>query len=299
MTTTPPRIRVRIGSGRAAALLSLVLLAGGCSTGQLVVRGAMPLMGGGLEAMNRETDLELARSAIPATLKMLEGMALEDPGNAALRLYAAQGFYGYSYSFVELEDPARAAALYTRCLEHAAAALRSQGFGADVEAAPQDVLNEALADAGAHQVPALFWAASCLAKRTDVDRTDPRGIAQLARAARIMERVLALDGNYYYGGPHLFFGVYYGGRAPMLGGDPDRAARHFERARAASGGRLLIADVLRAEFLARQQLDQRDFHARLTAVLAAPDDLFPEMAFVNQVAKARARHLLSKESEWF
>ncbi len=297
MTTTPPWR----GSwpGRAAVLLSLVLLAGGCSTGQLAVRGAMPLMDGGLKAMNRETDLELARSAIPATLKMLEGMALEDPGNAALHLYAAQGFYGYSYSFVELEDPARAAALYTRCLEHAAAALRGQGFGADVEHTPQDALHRALAEAGARQVPALFWAASCLAKRTDVDRTDPRSIAQLARAASVMERVLALDENYYFGGPHLFFGVYFGGRAPMLGGDPARAVRHFEQARAASGGRLLIADVLRAEFLARQQLDRQDFHARLTAVLAAPADLFPEMAFVNQVAKARARHLLSKESEWF
>lgn len=297
MTTTLPRGGIR--SGRAAALLSLTLLAGGCTTGQMVVRGAMPLMDGGLEAMNRETDLELARSAIPATLKMLEGMVLEDPGNAALRLYAAQGFYGYSYSFIDLDDPARAAALYTRCLEHAEAALRSEGFGAELENAPLDGLNAALEAAGARQVPALFWAASCLAKRTDVDRTDPRSIAQLARAASIMERVLTLDENYYYGGPHLFFGVYFGGRAPMLGGDAARAAQHFEQARAASGGRLLIADVLQAEFLARQELDQPDFHTRLTAVLAAPDDLFPEMAFANQVAKARARHLLSKESEWF
>lgn len=284
---------------RGVCLLLLMLLVSGCSTSQIVVRGAMPLMDGGLEAMNRETDLELARSAIPATLKMLEGMSVNDPGNATLRVYLAQGFYGYAYSFVEPEAPTRAVDLYSRCLGHAQAALDSQGFGVDVETTPLASLETALAGATTRQVPALFWAASCMAKRTDMSRTDPRGIAQLARAAGIMQRVLALDENHYHGGPHLFFGVYYGGRAPMFGGDPERSARHFDRARAATGGRLLIADVLQAEFLDRQRLDRAAFHARLSAVVDAPDDLFPEMAFANRVARQRAEYLLRKEAEWF
>lgn len=284
---------------RGACLLLLSVLATGCSTSQIVVRGAMPLMDGGLEAMNRETDLELARSAIPATLKMLEGMSIGDPGNATLRVYLAQGFYGYGYSFVEQDAPDRAVALYTRCLKHAQAALDSQGFSVDIESAPLDTLETALAGASSRQVPALFWAASCMAKRTDMSRTDPRSIAQLARAASVMQRVLALDENYYHGGPHLFFGVYYGGRAPMFGGDPARSAEHFARARAATGGKLLMVDVLHAEFLDRQQFDRAAFHDRLTAVMNAPDDLFPEMAFANRVARQRAQYLLSKETEWF
>ena len=285
--------------GGAATLLLLAALLGGCSTSQIVVRGAMPLMDGGLAAMNRETDLQLARDAIPATLKMLEGMSVQDPHNAELRLYLAQGFYGYSYSFVEQDAPDRAVALYTRGLDHAKAALASEGFAADPEHAPLDQLDRALDDADSRHVPALFWAASCMAKRTDVQRTDPLSIAQLARAARLMEQVLALDENFYYGGPHLFFGVYYGGRAPMFGGDYAKSERHFARGRAASAGKLLMGDVLYAEFLARQQLDRAAFHNKLTAVIAAPDDLFPEMAFANRVAKQRAQFLLSKEAEWF
>ena len=183
--------------GLATALLLLAMLLGGCSTSQIVVRGAMPLMDGGLIAMNRETDLELARDAIPATLKMLEGMAVEDPGNVQLRIYTAQGFYGYSYSFVELTSPERAVTLYTRCLEHAKVALSSQGFELDPESAPLADLEQALKDTTTRQVPALFWSASCLAKRTDMYRTDPRSIAQLARAAALMQRVLTLDENYY------------------------------------------------------------------------------------------------------
>lgn len=281
------------------ALLLLAVMVSGCSTSQIVVRGAMPLMDGGLVAMNRETDLAFASSAIPATLKMLEGMAIEDPGNRPLRIYLAQGFYGYSYSFVELESPTRAVALYSRCLQHARAALDSRGFAVDVETATLDELNNALTKTSMRDVPALFWTASCMAKRTDLDRTSPIGIAQLARAARLMQRTLELDENYYYGGPHMFFGVYYGGRAPMFGGDFTLSEQHFAQARAATGGKLLLVDVLYAEYLARQQMDQAAFHSRLTAVTNADDGLLPEMALANQVAKQRARYLLSKEAEWF
>ena len=281
------------------ALLALILILSGCSMGQVVVRGAMPLMEGGLTAMNRERDLQLARESIPTTLMLLEGMLAEDPRNSELRLFAAQGFYGYSYAFVELDDPARAVTLYTRCLKHAQAALDATGFRTDIEGASLEALEQALQNASSRQVPGLFWASSCFAKRLDVDRTDPRAIAQLARAAKVMERVLALDEGYYHGGPHLFFGVYYGGRAPMFGGDFTRAAEHFDKARALTGDRLLMADLLQAEYLARQQLDQQAFHSHLTKVVNAPDDLFPDMAFANALAKQRAQLLLAKEKEWF
>jgi hypothetical protein len=259
----------------------------------------MPLMDGGNIAMNRETDLKLARDAIPTTIKLLEGMLVSDPGNERLRIYAAQAFYGYGYSFVEQEDPARAAGFYRRCVGHARVALEKAGLAGDVRTLPLAALREAVARLDEKAVPALFWTASCLAKQADIDRTDPRTLARLGRAAILMERVLALDETYYYGGPHLFFGVYYGGRAPMFGGDFDRAERHFARAREITHGKLLMVDLLYAEFLARQRLDRETFHARLTRVLEAPDDLFPEMALANAVARQRARYLLGKESQWF
>lgn len=285
--------------GGLLLLLTLVMGLAGCSMGQIAVRGSMPLMAGGLEAMNRETDLTLAREAMPTSLMLLEGMLVQDPNNSTLHLYVAQGFYGYSYAFVEREDPTRAGELYARCQRHAQAALAAQGFTLDIDSAPLAELERALQTTDRKLVPALFWAASCSAKRLDVDRTDPQALAQLTRAASLMQRVLELDENYYHAGPHLFFGVYYGGRAPMFGGDFERAAQHFAKARALTEGKLLMVDLLYAEYLARQQLDQSAFHARLTAVLDAPDDLYPAMALANQIAKQRARWLLGKEKEWF
>ena len=58
-----------------------------------------------------------------------------------------------------------------------------------------------------------------------------------------MQRVLALDETYYHGGAHVFFGAYYGGRAPMFGGDFARAARHFDRAAALSQNQLKLVEV--------------------------------------------------------
>lgn len=284
---------------RAVAVAACALALNACTMGQMVARSSLSILDSGNIAMNRETDLELARAAIPANLKLIEGLILELPGNAELRLQAAQGFYGYAYGFIEDDDSRRASGLYRRGLEHALQALVAAGLSGDVAALPQHELERRLAALGRGAVPALFWSASCWAKWIDVNRDDPARIADMGKAAALMTRVLELDENYYHGGAHLFFGVYYGAKPPMLGGDFERSARHFDKARAATDGRLLLVDMLRAQYLARQQLDRRQFHERLTAVVDAPSDLFPEMALVNAIARQKARYLLAKEEEWF
>jgi len=283
---------------RSTALL-LPLLLGACSTGQLVVRGTQTILDSGIVAMNRETDLALAETAMPANLKLLEGMLIEDPGNHTLRLYAAEGFYGYSYGFIETADRARASALYRRCYDHAALALQQDGFKADPQSAGSAELQAAAARLGKPALPALFWTASCLGKWIDMNRDRVDSIAALGNAATLMERVLELDETFYHAGAHLFFGVYYGGRAPMLGGDYPRAAMHFRRAAEINNGKLLLVDLLQAEYLHRQQLDRNAFHQALTGVLEAADDLNPEMALVNGIAKQKAGLLLEQEDTWF
>ena len=113
-------------------LLAVVLLSG-CSMGTMVVRGTQSILDSSVEAMNRETDLELASTSMPANLMLLEGMLIEDPGNTELRLFAAEGFYGYAFGFIELEDPERAAQLYRRCYDHARIALAQSGVDLDPE----------------------------------------------------------------------------------------------------------------------------------------------------------------------
>ena len=59
----------RFGRCTAIALAGVLSLAGsGCSIGTIVARTTVSVLDGGVDAMNRETDLELAKSAIPPLL---------------------------------------------------------------------------------------------------------------------------------------------------------------------------------------------------------------------------------------
>ena len=85
----------------------------------------------------------------------------------------------------------------------------------------------------------------------------------------------------------------------MFGGDFARSEKYFRRASEINNNKLLLVDVLRAEYLDRQKLDQAAFHARLQQVISAADDLYPEMALVNGISKQRAERLLAHEKDWF
>lgn len=277
----------------------LLLALGGCSVKQMGVRASLPMLEDGVEAMNRESDLELARDAMPANLKMLEGMTYSDPGNDALRIQVAQGFHGYAFAFVEPEDPARAEALYIRCRDHAAATLKPDALRDGYLSMPLDQLQSLLQKTDESDVPGLFWTATCWGRWINLNLDDVENVAQLGRAAAMMERVLELDETYFYAGPHMFFGVYYGARSPMLGGNFSKSEQHFDKARELTGGKILMVDVIEAQYLDRQRLDQEAFHKRLTSVTNAPDDLLPEATLVNRIAKEQAASLLEMEQEWF
>ena len=269
-----------------------------CSMDQTLVRASIPMIEGGVEALNHETDLDLAEDSIPANLNMLLGMIKIDPENTELHTYASQAFYGLAYGFNEDTRPQRASDFYIRGLEHGIRALELSGANNLLDGKLTD-FNAQVSKMGKREVPAMFWASSNWAKWIDMHRDDPLAIAQLARATALMQRVIELDENFYFGGAHMYFGVYYGSRSPTIGGNFEKSRQHFDRARAITDGKLLIPDLLQAQYLARQQLDREQFHTLLTGIVDAPDDLMPELGLQNQIAKRKAGLLLKKENEWF
>jgi hypothetical protein len=114
----------------------------------------------------------------------------------------------------------------------------------------------------------------------------------------LMERVLALDETVDDGGPHLYLGVLLTQRPASLGGRPEEARAHFERALELGRGRNLMTPVLYARCYARLVFD-RELHDRLLeGVLAAEPDA-PELALSNALAKREARALLDGADEYF
>lgn len=281
-------------------LLSVLLgLLNACSMGRIVVRASMPMIEGGIVAMNRETDLKLAKAAIPANMGMLEGMLVNDPQNPLLNEYAAQAYYGYTYAFVEDHDRRRASKLYYRGFIHGKAALAEHDLNEVQLEGRLNVLQAVLKQLDRDAVPALFWTASNWAKWIDMNRDSVRALAQMPRVVLLMQRVLELDENYYFSGAHLFFGVYYGSRSPMMGGNFALSEKHFNRARKDTHNKILLPDLLEAQYLDRQRFDRAAFHQRLQHIIDAPADLYPAQAFINTIAKQKAVELLKREDEWF
>jgi hypothetical protein len=283
---------------RHLLLLITSLLVTACSMDQTLVRASMPMIEGGVEALNHETDLGLAEDSIPANLNMLQGMITIDPENAELHTYAAQAYYGLAYGFNEDNRPERASAFYQRGMKHGLRALEIKGASNLVDSKLADFNNE-VDSMRKKDVAAMFWTASCWAKWIDMHRDDPLAISELPRATALMQRVIDLEDTFYYGGAHMYFGVYYGSRAPTLGGDFSKSRQHFDRAREITNGKLLIPDLLQAEYLARQQNDREQFRRLLSGIINAPDNLMPELGLQNQIAKRKAALLLKKEKEWF
>jgi hypothetical protein len=85
----------------------------------------------------------------------------------------------------------------------------------------------------------------------------------------------------------------------MFGGDFVLAEEHFRRADEINHHKLLLVNLLQAEYLYRQQLNQTAFHDTLVYILEAPQDLYPDMALVNAISQQRAGYLLTLEDEWF
>ncbi len=277
----------------------IILQLSACSMAELTVKASMPMIEGGMTALNRETDLLLAEASMPANITLMEGMIINSPDNEKLRNYAAQAYYGYAYGFIEDKNTQRAVNFYQRGLNHALYNLQQSGLDQNILSGDLQTLQATLNSLGDDNVPALFWAASNWAKWIDHNRDKAEAIADLPKVAMLMQRVIELDENFFMASPHLFFGVYYGSRSPMLGGNFKLSSQHFDTARKLNNNQLLMVDLLQAEYLDRQKFDQQSFHQRLTKIINSSKSSNIDIALINNIAKRKAQILLTRESQWF
>jgi hypothetical protein len=132
----------------------------------------------------------------------------------------------------------------------------------------------------------------------DATSEDWTAVAELPWVEAVLERALALDETYDDGTLHAYLGILNALRPPALGGKPDVAHEHFERAIELSGGRDLSIKVEYARRYARLVFDQ-DLHDRLlTEVLNAPAES-PGKTLFNVLAKREADTLLASSKEYF
>ena len=292
----------------------VLMLLSGCSMKNIALRTTADLMAAGAPAFEEENDLELAEQAMGGNLKVLEAFLKSDPNNEILLMLLAKSYGGYTFAFIEdahdqwksqkpeLADQykKRAGNFYLRGKEYAMRWLKKKNRDFE-EALTQDFksFEASLEDFDRDDTEILFWAAYNWGNWLNMNLHEPDAIAAAPKVERMMKKVLELDEYFYHAGPHLFYGVYYGGRPAMLGGDTKRAQTHFEKALAFTKRKFLITQVLYAQYYAVQTQNKALFKQLLNEVIDADEELLPEQNLITQLAKKKARRLLAQQGDLF
>lgn len=274
----------------------------GCvAAASAVFTGCTTLIGGMAadtlaSAILDQDDPELVSSGVPAYLLLIDGMIAQHPDNAALLSGGAQLFALYGSRFAPAErapiltGKARRYGERAICLAHATAC----GWADDDYATFVAELDAV----GKKDIGPLYSYAVSWLSNLDATSEDWTAVAELPWVEAALERTLALDETYENGAVHGYLGILNSLRPPALGGKPDVAREHFERAIELSEGRDLSIKVEYARRYARLVFDQELHDRVLTDVINAPVQA-PRYTLFNVLAKQEAQDLLTTSKEYF
>jgi predicted anti-sigma-YlaC factor YlaD len=291
---------------------ALVLVTGtsACSIKRLAINSLADTLSASGDVFASDEDPELIRDAAPFSLKTFESLLAEAPRHPGLLLASCSGFTQYAYAFVETDAELleatdfgeaealrdRARKLYLRALGYCLRGLeqRHRGIAARLASAPDGALEEASPD----EVPLLYWTAASWGAAISLGLDRPELIADLPAVRVLSDRALALDESFDEGAIHEILLVIEA-LPEAMGGSPERARRHFDRAVELSQGRRASVFVTMATSLAQPAQNRAEFVQLLERALTVDPDEVPAQRLANLVAQKRARYLLSEVENLF
>ena len=284
---------------RISLLLLLPMLLGGCGLAKL-------------SRIQGEGDLAVVEATLEGNIGTLEN--LSKIGNKGLIVKTARAYSSYA-GFVEdkMEEAeiagdyetademrTRAIELYTRSEAYALKALaKSDNTFKAARTVDIATFEKSLQKLKKQDVEPLFWTAYSIARGISLQKDDPMQVIDLARVELMMGRVLELDETFYFGSAHLFYTVYYGDRAPTIGGDPEKAKEHIAHVDRINDGKFLMSKLYLAVYYAYPKQDVTLFKQSLQEVLDAPSDIYPGEEAATSLAKSRAKRWLNRADDLF
>lgn len=294
-----------------AALLSVVLMAPGCSIKRVAVNKVGDALASGGTTFASDDDPELVKAAVPFSLKLMESLLSESPRHKGLLFATSSGFTQYAYAFVqqdadELEAKdyaaaeamrARAKRLYLRARNYGLRGLEvaHSGFTNELAAAPA----KAVAKLKKRDVPQIYWTAAAWGSAISLSKDDPALVAEIPQVEALIDRALVLDESYGDGAIHGFLINYEMSRQGVKGDAAARARKHFERAVELTHGKQAGPYVTYAEAVSVEKQDAKQFEELLNRALAINADEQPDTRLVNLIMQRRARWLLSRKDDLF
>lgn len=280
-------------------LISLLFFMSGCSFTSMTMKATKPLISSTFDQVMNESNPELAKSAIESHIKLLEGILVHRPRDQELLTYASMGYAAYALGYIEDDSTELAIEFYERSVKFALKGLRNYGVSEESAHGDLEKFEHIVSQLPKKAAPLLFWASLSWSLESFLSLENPNSLANLTRAEVMMKRVVELDSTYFYGAPVMYFGVIYGYRPKVLGGNPEKAMIYYENAKIISKNKFLLERVFKARYLWVPLLEEENFRSELNSVIEAPIDILPNAKWITSIAKLKAKKYLSRSSDWF
>lgn len=298
-------VRPVTGASRLIILACALALLPGCA---LVKRKAVGMvastLASGGDVFTRDDDPELVGDAIPFGLKLYESLLDSSPKNKDLLLATCSNFTQYGVAYVETEATvlgeaqhhdevahlnARALKLYLRAKGYCMRAmdLRFPGIGQKLLTDP----DAALAKAQKKDVPLLYWTAASWGSAIALGLDRPEISIDMPVVRALAERAIALDETWSKGALHEMF-ISLDSLPEALGGSPDKARQHFNRAIELQKGAYPGPYVALATGVDVPAQNREEFEKLLQTALAIDPEKDPSMRLVTLVQQRKARALI-------
>jgi hypothetical protein len=276
-------------------LMLLVLTVSSC--GQLIANAKKEFAEDLSATILAFDDPETIKKAVPAYLILISSMIRQDPDNPDLLEAGAQLYGAYATGFSDSASSKKALANRGFAYASHAICIRDENF-CDVKSISYFEFKKRLAAVEKVQAEPLLIFVSSWAGAIEANSSDWNAVAELPKVKAGIQCVLEIDETVSNGNAHLYMAVMESLLPPALGGKPDTAKKHFDRAIELSNGENLMAKVLYAEKYARMLFD-RELHDKLLQQVIDADVGSSDQILINTLAKQKATELLQGGDDYF
>jgi len=282
---------------RFAALLlaALASLLGGCAT--LVSNAASGLADNLSSAMLNQDDPETVRAGMPSYMLLLDSFVEGNPDDPKM-LAAASNLYA-SYAIVFADDEVRASRLTRRARNYALRGIcETYAAACDWRELSYDDFVASLAGLTELHADAVYAYSFATLAYLRAHVSDWNSLAELPQAEAIVKRYLEISGESAKSAAHMYLGIILTLRPPALGGKPEEARLHFEKAIEMSSGRDLGAKIEFAKGYAKL-LYERELHDQLVNEVLEASPYADGLTLTNVLAQEEALSMRAAADDYF
>lgn len=280
---------------RFALVLVISLTMSGC--GAIIAKATNSFSNNLTTAFLNQDDPETVRDGMPAYMLLVDSFVQGEKPSPSM-LSAAANLYA-SYGAVFADDDERASRLTSHARRHASEAMcLSYEDACSWGSMTYDDFVASLEGVGEKQAEYLYVYSFAMLAYLRAHSSDMQTLAELPKAEALLRRYLDLAGASATASAHTYMGIMLTLRPASLGGKPEEARQHFEKAIAMTGGRDLGAKVEFAKGYAMLLYDEA-LHDLLVDEVLLADPYEDGLTLMNVLAQEEALKLRQEASDYF